>query len=110
MTTEEDQEISETSPNKPPPCLTTATAAELGARFYHVFASPHRDGDLLYFSELLSGFGDQIDLMEEMMRFQAWSLDKGDPVRYPRAKLRDWLLRSRKFGHRGTATSQPKRH
>ena len=89
--------------------VTAADVAGLSERFYDLFDDVHPLGqrDLAYFSALLTDFAHHLDLAEELKRFQAWSLDKGDGVvQHPRSRFRDWLTRAldyrRHYGDRNS--------
>jgi hypothetical protein len=81
----------------PEPAVTSCDVADLTESFYLLFSDvrPLGQRDLAYFHGLLEDFGYQLDLGEELKRFQAWSLDKGDgTVKHPRSRFRDWLRRA----------------
>jgi len=79
------------------PSATDAEVADLSEAFYNLFedVQPLGQRDIAYFQGLLLDFGHHLDLHEELKRFQAWSLDKGDSAaQYPRSRFRDWLRRA----------------
>lgn len=93
--------------------VTPALVADLSERFYLLFADvkPLGQRDLAYFHGLLTDFGASLDLANELKRFQAWSLDKGDgTLQYPRSRFRDWLRRTleyrRIYGDRNATQSR----
>ena len=76
----------------PPP----TASAMLISRFYDLFTETRPLGvpDFAYFDGLVADFGDALDLMEEMKRFHAWSLDRassGVVIQHPRSRFRNWL-------------------
>lgn len=87
--------------------------ADLSEIFYNLFddVRPLGQRDFAYFHGLLTDFGHQLDLVDELKRFQAWSLDKGNgAVQYPRSRFRDWLRRALDYRrHYGGAERRPRR-
>jgi hypothetical protein len=76
---------------------TSIDIANLSEIFYDLFSDirPLGQRDLAYFRGLLVDFGHH-DIREELKRFHAWSLDKGDgAVQNPRSRFRSWLRRTR---------------
>jgi hypothetical protein len=92
---------------------TAGEIADLSEIFYNLFDNvrPLGQRDLAYFHGLLTDFGQHLDLGDELKRFQAWSLDKGDgAVPYPRSRFRDWLRRALDYHrHYGGAGRRPYR-
>lgn len=75
----------------------------LNATFRRFFGTSNAVGpaDFAYFEELISDFGDELDVNEEMKRFQAWTLDHGySTVPNPHHRFRSWLHRARQYGTR----------
>lgn len=92
---------------------TDAEVADLSEVFYNLFddVRPLGQRDLAYFHGLLIDFGHHLDLGDELKRFQAWSLDKGDgAAQYPRSRFRGWLRRAMDYRrHYGGAGRRPRR-
>lgn len=88
-----------------PARIDSATIASLAERFYDLFpeATPRGPSDLAYFAILVEDFDALLDIVEQMKRFAAWTLDHGTGIaKSPRNGLRDWLQR--------TCTGRPYRY
>jgi|GEM_PF-5889917 len=88
------------SANPPPIAATRAAVQDVSAHFYELFSDlkPGGPRDLAYFEKLIEDFAHEVDIVEELTRFQAWSLDKGvNAVQYPRSRFRAWLQRARLY-------------
>lgn len=88
-------EIMTASP--PPKLATTMEVADLKVQFYTLFTDvkPLGAREQGYFEGLLLDFAHEIDVIDELKSFHAWSLDKGSVN--PRSKFREWLKRSRRY-------------
>lgn len=77
-----------------PAAMTNEHVADLSESFYLLFSDvrPLGQRDLAYFHGLLTDFDHLLDVTEELKKFQAWSLDKGDgKLQNPRTRFRGWL-------------------
>lgn len=73
------------------------TIAALAERFYDLFpeSTPRGPSDLAYFAALVDDFGALVDIVEQMKRYAAWTLDHGTGVaKSPRNGLRGWIERT----------------
>jgi len=39
----------------------------------------------------------ELDLLTELKKFHVWTMDSSAPIRYPKIRFQNWLIKSQKF-------------